>query len=411
MRQAEFNKIDVDSTLAVLSTEPISVEATTPTCAVQDEFERRPDVPGAIVFDGDAMLGVISRETFFRRLSGPYCRDLFLRKPVRQLLDIWQSSFIRLPADCTIHRATELVLARPPGQTYEPIVVDFGEQGLRLLDAHTLLSAQSQLLSTSRALAQQRDAADAANRSKTDFLAKVSHELRTPLHGILSYTRFGLNEVDDGERAELREFFQNVQHNAEMLLNLVNELLDYSKLEAGHMSLALEKCSLGSLVDTVVDEFRSLCAEKDVHIQYIAPNEDVYVAADDERFKQVVRNLLSNAVKFSPPGGMIHVRLRGAKQLALLSVRDEGPGIPAEDLELIFDKFFQSNRTDSVKGGTGLGLAICREIMAGHSGRVWAENNGQSGSIFYCELPQWSGVRSADERSMEAAAEFLEQLA
>jgi signal transduction histidine kinase len=302
------------------------------------------------------------------------------------------------------------VLARPAGHTYEPIVVDFGEKGLRLLDAHTLLSAQSHLMSSSRALAQQRDAAEAANRSKTDFLAKVSHELRTPLHGILSYTRFGLNEVDGGERAELRQFFENVRHNAETLLNLVNELLDYSKLEAGQMSLTLAKCSLAALVETVVDEFRSLCAEKDVHIQYTAANEELHIAADAERFKQVVRNLMSNAVKFSPAGGTVYIRIRGASQLALVSVRDEGPGIPPEDLENVFDKFFQSDRTSSVSGGTGLGLAICREIMTGHNGRVWAENNGPSGSIFYCELPQWSQVSDGGEPQV-SAEEFLEQLA
>ncbi len=410
MHETEFLQIDVNSRLAELSTEAMSVEATTPTCEIQEEFERRPDLPGAIIFDGDAMVGVISRETFFRRLSGPYCRDLFLHKPVRHLLDIWQASVMRLPADCTIHRATELVLARPAGETYEPIVVDFGEKGLRLLDAHTLLSAQSHLLSTSRALAQQRDAAEAANRSKTDFLAKVSHELRTPLHGILSYTRFGLNEVEDGDRGELRQFFENVQHNADTLLNLVNELLDYSKLEAGQMSLTVAKCSLGGLVETVVDEFRSMCAEKDVHIQYAAANEEIYVAADAERFRQVVRNLLSNAVKFSPAEGTVHIRIRGAKNLAIVSVRDEGPGITPNDLEHVFDKFFQSGRTSSIAGGTGLGLAICREIMSGHNGRVWAENNGNSGSIFYCELPLWSEVPGG-ERPLAAAEEFLEQLA
>ena len=410
MHEAEFLQIDVNSTLAELSTEAMSVEATTPTCEIQEEFERRADLPGAIIFDGDAMVGVISRETFFRRLSGPYCRELFLRKPVRYLLDIWQSSVMRLPADCTIHRATELVLARPAGETYEPIVVDFGRNGLRLLDAHTLLSAQSHLMSTSRALAQQRDAAEAANRSKSDFLAKVSHELRTPLHGILSYTRFGLTEVEGGDRAELRQFFENVQHNADTLLNLVNELLDYSKLEAGQMSLTFAKCSLGGLVETVVDEFRSLCAEKDVHVQYAAAQDEIYVAADAERIKQVVRNLLSNAVKFSPAGGTVHIRIRGAKHLALVSVRDEGPGIRAEELEHVFDKFFQSGRTSSIAGGTGLGLAICREIMTGHNGRVWAENNGHSGSIFYCELPQWSGVVDGGQ-PLASAEEFLEQLA
>ena len=145
------------------------------------------------------------------------------------------------------------------------------------------------------------------------------------------------------------------------------------------MLLTFAKCSLGALVETVVDEFRSMCAEKDVHIQYAAANEDIYVAADAERFRQVVRNLMSNAVKFSPTGGTVYIRIRGAKQLALISVRDEGPGIPPDDIEHVFDKFFQSGRTSAIAGGTGLGLAICREIMTGHNGRVWAENNGASG--------------------------------
>jgi signal transduction histidine kinase len=96
--------------------------------------------------------------------------------------------------------------------------------------------------------------------------------------------------------------------------------------------------------------------------------------------------------------------------VALVSVRDQGPGIPTEDLELVFDKFFQSGRTSSVRGGTGLGLAICREIMTGHNGRVWAENNGQSGSIFYCELPQWS-ENPSDEQPRVTTEQFLEQLA
>jgi signal transduction histidine kinase len=282
------------------------------------------------------------------------------------------------------------------------------DKAFEQIDRNSPLTAQSHLLTSSRAQAQQRDAAESANRSKSEFLAKVSHELRTPLHGILSYTRFGLNEVEEGDRGELREFFENVQYNAETLLNLVNDLLDYSKLEAGHMSLKLEKCPLGGIVEDVVGEFLSMCAEKDVHIRYRATGAELYVAADAERLKQVVRNVLSNAVKFSPPGSTVYVRVREVKQLALFSVRDEGPGIHPEDLESVFDKFFQSGRTQSVAGGTGLGLAICREIMAGHNGRVWAENNGQAGAIFYCELPQWDNLQNDDEQPFEAGEDFLE---
>ena len=137
----------------------------------------------------------------------------------------------------------------------------------------------------------------------------------------------------------------------------------------------------------MVDEFRSLCAEQKVAIRYQRPRETMPPWSIPTGFEQVVRNLLSNAVKFSPPEGTVHVRLRRVGKALLISVRDEGPGIPAEELETVFDKFVQSSKTKSNQGGTGLGLAICREIVAGHHGRIWAENNATAGCIFYCELP------------------------
>jgi signal transduction histidine kinase len=243
------------------------------------------------------------------------------------------------------------------------------------------------LLALSKVIAEQRDAAEAANRSKSEFLANISHELRTPLHGILSYARFGLEESETGQRGELREFFDNVGRSAETLLELVNDLLDLSKLEAGRMTFDLQPTCMDTLIEIVVDEFRSMIARKDIRIRYAKPEETTIVLADEERFKQVVRNLLSNAVKFSPHQGTIHVRTRRLGKTFLISVRDEGPGIPPDELERVFDKFVQSSKTKSGSGGTGLGLAICREIVVGHHGRIWAENNARQGCIFYCELP------------------------
>jgi signal transduction histidine kinase len=294
---------------------------------------------------------------------------------------------LRLDADCTINRAAELALARPCEQAFEPILVDYGaRQGL--LDTQVLLVAQTQLLSLSRLVENQRDAAEAANHAKSEFLANISHELRTPLHGILSYSRFGLDEAGTAEREELHEFFHNVNHCADTLLHLVNDLLDLSKLEAGRVDFDFRPTDLRELIDVVLDEFRSLCTEQNVEIRYERPKDAATAAVDPERIKQVIRNLLSNAVKFSPPGGAIHVRLRRVGEVFLLSVRDQGPGIPPDELETVFDKFVQSSKTKSNSGGTGLGLAICREIVGGHRGRIWAENNTGAGCIFYCELPE-----------------------
>ena len=353
---------------------------------VKTEFDRRPDLPGAIVHSGDTVLGIVARDTFFQRLSGPYCRELFLRKPIREFLANWPMEFLQLPSSCSIHAAAELALGRSNEHAYEPIVVDHGNDDLRLLDVHALLVAQSQLLALSKVIVQQRDAAEAANRSKTEFLANISHELRTPLHGILSYARFGVDDALGADRAELRQFFDSVGRSAETLLDLVNDLLDLSKLEAGRMTFDLRPACLETLIEVVVDEFRSMIARKDIHIRYRKPGATA-VLADEERFKQVMRNLLSNAVRFSPQGGTIHVGVRHIAKACLISVRDEGPGIPPDELELVFDKFVQSSKTKSGSGGTGLGLAICREIVAGHGGRVWVENNAAQGCTFYCELP------------------------
>jgi signal transduction histidine kinase len=162
----------------------------------------------------------------------------------------------------------------------------------------------------------------------------------------------------------------------------------------------------------VVDEFRSLCSEKQIQIHFHHPEEGIEARLDPDRIKQVIRNLLSNAVKFSPPGGNIHARVRRIAEAALLSVRDEGPGIPADELEIVFDKFVQSSKTKSGSGGTGLGLAICREIVAEHEGRIWAESHENSGCIFYVQLPL---LQAAEEEDSEPKDEFdlecLDQLA
>ena len=270
-----------------------------------------------------------------------------------------------------------------------------------LLDTQVLLVAQAQLLSLSRLVEEQRDAAETANRSKSEFLANISHELRTPLHGILSYARFGLNETVTAEQSELHEFFHNVDHCAENLLHLVNDLLDLSKMEAGRMSFEFRRADVSELVEVVIDEFRSLCAEQKVEIRYERPDEATTTMVDPDRIQQVVRNLLANAVKFSPSSGTICVRLRRVGKAMLLSVRDEGPGIPPDEVEAVFDKFVQSSKTKSNKGGTGLGLAICREIVSGHKGRIWVENNAGTGCIFYVELPVPHSDVLANDQQLE----------
>ena len=286
MQAIEKEKASIGAVIADLPTCDFIVNADILTETVKETLDGRMDMAGAIVMDGDEVLQVVSRDSLFRHLSKPFFRELYLRRPIRQFAKMWCGESLRLESSCTINRAAELALARPHEQVFEPILVDFGDR-LGLIDAQALLVAQAQLLSLSRLVEEQRDAAEAANRSKSEFLANISHELRTPLHGILSYAKFGVNEAETADRSELCEFFRNVDHCAETLLHLVNDLLDLSKMEAGKMSFEFESSDMNAIVEAVIDEFRSLCAERALEIRYDGPAEAVVTMIDSTRFQQV----------------------------------------------------------------------------------------------------------------------------
>lgn len=231
--------------------------------------------------------------------------------------------------------------------------------------------------------------AEKANEAKTEFLANMSHELRTPMHAVLSYAEFGKLEIDSAEREELKKYFLKIEKSGGRLLLLLNNLLDLSKLEAGKMILNIGKGDVEKAIKQVVSELQKLLEEKQLKVA-IEKSEDLMMGYfDHERIIQVIYNLVSNAIKFSPPGKTIWVNLRytDSKSFLLVSVKDEGPGIPEEELETIFDKFIQSSKTNTGAGGTGLGLSICKEIISCHSGEIWCSNSEDAGAVFTFTVP------------------------
>jgi signal transduction histidine kinase len=233
-----------------------------------------------------------------------------------------------------------------------------------------------------------KQAAETANEAKSQFLANVSHELRTPLHGILSFAAFGMKKVHAAEKEDLFRYFQKIDQSGVMLLNLVDDLLDLSKLEAGRAVIAAKPANLGALITAVVDEFSSLAAHRHITVSLADNIGSVTAYLDQDKIKQVLRNLLGNAIKFSADHQAIEVSVRETEEDVLVSVADRGPGVPGNELETIFDKFIQSSKTRTGAGGTGLGLAICREIIQGHQGRIWAENRAGGGAILTFALPR-----------------------
>ncbi|MCZ6874761.1 MAG: response regulator, partial [bacterium] len=239
-------------------------------------------------------------------------------------------------------------------------------------------------------LRQAKETAEKANLAKSEFLANMSHELRTPLHGILSFAGFGLKKVNTVPPAKLHTYFQQIDQSGRNLLLLLNDLLDLAKLEAGKMTFTFKRTDLNVMIVNAVSEFNSLTEERRLTVHTILPDSSTYVCFDQVKIMQVLRNLLSNAVKFSPDESSIELALHKGEQGVLVTVRDQGVGIPEEELTAVFDKFIQSSKTKTGAGGTGLGLAICREIMTAHTGRIWVENRPEGGAAFVFELP-WDG--------------------
>jgi signal transduction histidine kinase len=236
--------------------------------------------------------------------------------------------------------------------------------------------------------------AQKANESKSTFLANMSHELRTPMHGILSFTDLALKRVNDEKTAR---FLNNIKTSGIRLTGLLNALLDLAKLESGQLDIEFHQASLSQITKECITELHSLCEDKSIQIQFDETNELTGVF-DSKLIHQVIINLLSNAIKYNPIGGEIRVNISSVGKdedeiftgVLELSVSDEGPGIPEDELNTVFDKFVQSSKTDSKAGGTGLGLSICKEIINAHKGLIWAESpvtNDGVGSCFHFILP------------------------
>jgi signal transduction histidine kinase len=237
-------------------------------------------------------------------------------------------------------------------------------------------------------LRSERDAAEKANQAKSLFLANISHELRTPMHGILSFARFGQQKIDSAPKEKLQSYFDEIYDSGARLMNLLNDLLDLSKLEAGKIEYNMREENLVDIAGAVLSEMKAFAEERKLRLELTRSVPEVLVKCDAERIMQVLRNLVSNAVKFSEPASTIQVEVARTADANFFRVMNRGVGIPAAEWETIFDKFVQSSQTRTGAGGTGLGLAISREIVHGHSGKIFVTSVPGERTTFTVQLPK-----------------------
>lgn len=228
-----------------------------------------------------------------------------------------------------------------------------------------------------------------ASRAKSEFLTTMSHELRTPLNSILGFSEL-LKQKMAGELSEKQwHYVENILESGKHLLNLVNDILDLSRIEAGKIELAVEKISLPSTIEETVILIKERAAKHNIVLKKEIDSQLEFIEADRQRFKQVLFNLLDNAIKFSnEAGGVVTIAVKKVDNKAEISVSDTGIGIKKEDIGRLFKKFQQLDSGIARKyGGTGLGLSISKQIVELHGGKISAESKYGEGTKFTFTLP------------------------
>lgn len=235
------------------------------------------------------------------------------------------------------------------------------------------------------------------DRERRQFVSNVSHELRTPLTSMRSYIE-ALNDGAWRDPEVAPQFLKVTQDETDRMIRMINDLLSLSRMDSGRLQLELELVNLNELFNYILNRFDMMLDKdnndtrdtktKNYTIKRDFTKRDLWVEIDTDKFIQVVDNIMNNAIKYSPDGGVITCRLLETHNHVILSITDQGLGIPKKDLNHVFDRFFRVDKARSrAQGGTGLGLAISKEVIALHHGKIWVDSIEGKGSTFYISLP------------------------
>jgi len=300
-------------------------------------------------------------------------RQIIERDRLRALLAVPMLREDRLIGGLVVRR-------RAPGQ--------FSKETVDLLQNFAIQSALAiQNARLFREIEKKGQELEIASKHKSEFLANMSHELRTPLNAILGYTELILDKIYGNVPEQIQEVLERVEQNGRHLLSLINDVLDLSKIEAGHLTLSLNDYSMKEVVQTVVTAVESLAAEKNLELKVRVSPEVDYGKGDEQRISQVLMNLVGNAIKFTEEG-QVKVEATASKDNFVVSVSDTGPGLSEADQQMIFEEFHQVDGSSTrKKGGTGLGLAIAKRIVEMHGGHIWVDSTLGKGSTFSFALP------------------------
>jgi signal transduction histidine kinase/DNA-binding NarL/FixJ family response regulator/HPt (histidine-containing phosphotransfer) domain-containing protein len=396
MADALFGRLNPSLTVRELPGSGERVSLQTPASDVAQLFERSPDLVGAIVVDdssgqsgGVEIVGVLSRSAFLERLSHPFALELFMKRPISQMVDVIDFEPQIVPADCGVNEAAGAALRRPAIRVFDPVLVVDADGSVKLLDVHTLLLAQSRLLEIANAtIREAKEAAESASVAKSQFLANMSHEIRTPLTAILGFAE-NLLDANVSER-ERRDAVSTILRNGEHLLDILNDILDLSKIEAGKLAIERIVVSPARLAADVIAIMRVRAEAKGLSLalRFANPIPEM-VLTDPTRLRQILMNLVGNAIKFTERGGVeLKITFEAGKlgqnePRLRFDVADTGMGMTPDQVARLFEAFTQADASTARRfGGTGLGLAISRRLARFLGGDVTVASESGRGSTF-----------------------------
>ncbi len=215
---------------------------------------------------------------------------------------------------------------------------------------------------------------------KSEFFSNITHDLKTPVTAIKGAVELLLRTDKDGKN---KLYLAIIQKNVNKLSQMIRDLLDCAKLESGQLELKKEQNDLLKTIEEAIFMATPLAWKKKIKILFHPPKQNIMLAFDKERIQQVILNLLSNAIKFSPPGKEVWVKVKPQEDQVIISIEDFGPGIPEQEWDLVFQKFYRGKE----KEGIGLGLAICKGLIEVHGGKIWISRPEHEGIVFNVSLP------------------------
>lgn len=358
-----------------------------PGAAAIELFNRDPGLSAMPVLDRGKVVGILTRQKVFLNFSRQFGHAVFARRPVSRLMI--QNPLV-VDARTTLDNLRHRVIHEAPTALEDGFVIISGNQYLGIGTSLGILRlGMAQTETRARELAEAKHAAEHANAAKSRFLANMSHELRTPLNAIIGFSEMMASEAFGPQISDrYKEYAQDINASGRLLLDIINDILDMSKIESGYFSMKLETVRLEKIIEHTVKLVDGRATRKGISIVTGLPEEIPAVRADIRATRQILINLLSNAVKFSGEGAVISIRARVAGKRLTLAIADQGNGIPADMLDRIVEPFVQvENELTRKEQGTGLGLPIVASLAKRMQTVFRLESEEGRGTTAYLTIP------------------------